>query len=48
MKKRSTAPIWCDHCGCCIRPKMIRACMRPTCQTKAILDERDRQEARND
>ncbi len=35
-------PIWCDHCGTHITPHNVRGCLRTTCATKALLDERER------
>ncbi len=38
-------PIWCDHCGCDLSPANVRGCLRKTCATKALLDERTRADA---
>lgn len=43
-RSRPKAPrIWCDHCNAEIRLANVRACLRQTCATKALLLERDRQ-----
>jgi hypothetical protein len=35
-------PMWCDHCNADILPTGIRGCLRKTCATKALLDEREK------
>lgn len=35
-----SSTIWCDHCGLDLKPTNVRACLRRTCQTKALLPER--------
>ena len=33
------ASIWCGHCNAAIRPSGIRSCLRPSCQSKALLPD---------
>jgi len=42
MKLRKNTTIWCDHCNAGIKPAMIRACLRETCKTKALVEKIDR------
>ena len=40
--QHDAASIWCGHCNAAIRPSNIRSCLRPSCQSKALLPDAKR------